>query len=164
MLLELEEIGSENSGDMAEIFLSCLKIQYVGILPSEVIDGFTLEKSSNLWLRSTTNFAPNKFIGALLNRRLVGFGKYGPSADDPSIGFLSSLYVSPSQARQGIGRKLLEAIISELQRFSRIQLWVFAQNEAAISLYASFGFHPTGITRVEEEWKAEQIQLERKNI
>jgi len=164
MPAELEEIGSENSDEMAEIFLSCLKIQYVGILPSEVIAGFTLEKSKSLWEKSATSSAPNRFVGAFLDQKLVGFGKFGPSANDPSIGFLSSLYVSPSQARQGIGRKLLETIISELQGFSRIQLWVFAQNEAAISLYASFGFHPTGITRVEEEWKAEQIQLERKNI
>ena len=164
MPVKLEEIGSENSGDMAEIFLNCLKIQYVGILPSEVIDGFTLENSIKLWQKSTANSSSQKFIGAFLNHQLVGFAKYGPHADDPSIGFLASLYVSPSQARKGIGREILEEVIRELDSLRQIQLWVFAENQPAIALYSRYGFHPTGITRVEDEWKAEQIQLARNNL
>jgi ribosomal protein S18 acetylase RimI-like enzyme len=164
MPVKLEEIGSENSGDMAEIFLDCLKIQYVGILPPEVIDGFTLENSKKLWEKSTANPSPQKFIGAFLDHKLVGFAKYGPLTEDPLIGFLASLYVSPAQARQGIGRGLLEAIIRELDSLRQIQLWVFAENQPAIALYSRFGFYPTGITRVEDEWKAEQIQLSRNNL
>jgi ribosomal protein S18 acetylase RimI-like enzyme len=164
MPVKLEEMGSENSDEMAEIFLNCLKIQYVGILPSEVIDGFTLENSKKLWQKSTANSSPQKFIGAFLDQELVGFAKYGPLAEDPSIGFLASLYVSPLQARKGIGREILEAVIRELDSLRQIQLWVFAENQPAISLYSRFDFYPTGITRVENEWKAEQIQLARNNL
>jgi len=57
--------------------------------------------------------------------------------------------VSPDYQRQGLGRALLEYIISELENRGIATLWleVRASNQAAIALYESLGFNEATIRR-----------------
>lgn len=57
-----------------------------------------------------------------------------------------SIYVDPTVARQGVGRRLLEALIetSEALGYWTIQTAVFPENEASIALHEKVGFRVVG--------------------
>jgi len=54
--------------------------------------------------------------------------------------------VAAGQRRKGIGKQLLEAAIewAPTAGIRRIELYVYARNEAAIKLYEAMGFHHEG--------------------
>ena len=60
------------------------------------------------------------------------------------------MYVTPEYRRRGIGRALLEKIISQARKLPgvrQITLWVVNTNEAASRLYESYGFERFGLER-----------------
>ncbi len=70
----------------------------------------------------------------------VGSQSVPPEAD------VMNVAVSPAYRRQGIGRALMEALISELSArgMESLTLEVRASNEAAIALYEALGFLQVG--------------------
>ena len=163
MAVTIKEIGNDQVERMAQIFLDCLQIQYKDILPSEIREAFTFNRSLELWQKSFTSDPTSKIIGAFVDGELAGFTKFGPSSSDSKVGYLASLYVSPDFGRRGIGRTLLEYALTQLQSYKRVQLWVFANNRPAISLYEALGFLATGIQKTEKEWGTLQILMELDN-
>ena len=61
---------------------------------------------------------------------------------------LYAMWVSSSVRRQGVGSMLVNSVIewSQSRRFSKLLLDVGDTNGAAIALYSSIGFQPTGKT------------------
>lgn len=163
MPMELLNLSENDVDRIAEIFHACLHLDYVDVLPSTVIDSFTLESSRALWQKSYANQVNAQFVGAFVDGKLAGFAKYGTDSAVPDKGYLASLYVDPLYSGQGIGRALLNYVLLKLHSYSHIRLWVFATNPKAIALYESLGFRKTGVTRIEEEWQALQSELELDN-
>ncbi|MGI6334346.1 MAG: ribosomal protein S18-alanine N-acetyltransferase [Saccharofermentanales bacterium] len=62
---------------------------------------------------------------------------------------INNLAVDPESRRQGVGRCLLRKMIAmaKSENLSSISLEVRTSNQAARSLYASFGFSPVGVRR-----------------
>lgn len=62
---------------------------------------------------------------------------------------LFNIAVDPAYQRRGLGRALLEHLISELEQRDVLTLWleVRASNAAAIALYESLGFNEATIRR-----------------
>jgi L-amino acid N-acyltransferase YncA len=60
-----------------------------------------------------------------------------------------SIYVDPACARQGVGRKLLDALIetSERKGFWTLRAGIFPENTASIALHESAGFELVGTTK-----------------
>jgi ribosomal protein S18 acetylase RimI-like enzyme len=67
-------------------------------------------------------------------------------------GVLHDIVVDPSQRRNGIGRKLLEATLEALamRGAPQVVLWTAARNEGAQRLFASAGLRPTMIEMTRE--------------
>ncbi|MBA2781155.1 GNAT family N-acetyltransferase [Billgrantia kenyensis] len=65
------------------------------------------------------------------------------NAPDKDLAYVSLLIVAEQTRGQGIGETLLDAFVSMAAHrgFSRIQLEVDVDNQAAISLYNKFGFY-----------------------
>jgi ribosomal protein S18 acetylase RimI-like enzyme len=62
---------------------------------------------------------------------------------DTSVGVVNGMYISRRYRRQGVGRRLLLALIDHLTEHPRIvtfRLWVAATEEPARRLYDSLGF------------------------
>ena len=76
--------------------------------------------------------------------RLVGYGLCALVADE---GEILNLAVDPSAQRQGLGRRLLSAMLSWLQGAgaARVYLEVRDSNAAAIALYQAAGFRRLGV-------------------
>lgn len=71
-------------------------------------------------------------------------GWLGP--DDPALADLTSMWVDPAYRGQGVGRRLVTAVLdwARGRGARRLQLWVTAGNDAARNLYLHCGFAATG--------------------
>jgi ribosomal protein S18 acetylase RimI-like enzyme len=66
-----------------------------------------------------------------------------------AVGYIGAMWVDPTARGSGVGRRLLTAARDALvaRGCRRLELTVTETNAAAIALYRSFGFEPTG------DWK-----------
>ena len=62
---------------------------------------------------------------------------------------IGGTWVAPSRRRRGVGRELLEAVVSWAREhgFSRLALWAPSASAAALALYRQAGFKNTGRRR-----------------
>jgi len=76
--------------------------------------------------------------------RVIGYMLYQTWAEEME---LHTIAVSPNLRRQGVGRKMIDYMIRDasLRGVERIFLQVRPSNEAAQSLYSSFGFYVVGV-------------------
>ncbi|XGK33670.1 GNAT family N-acetyltransferase [Lactobacillus acidophilus] len=89
-------------------------------------------------------FLSCKIYVAIKKERLVGFIGFNP-------GKMDFIYIDPNEQNKGIATKLMEKVITELQR--PIRLEVFTNNEQAKALYKKFGFQT--IETIIENWSDE---------
>ncbi|MDQ6771454.1 MAG: GNAT family N-acetyltransferase, partial [Candidatus Dormibacteraeota bacterium] len=63
--------------------------------------------------------------------------------------WLVSMWVEPPARGQGLGRRLVEAVVGWAagRGHDRLHLWVVQGNETASGLYRSCGFVPTGVSQ-----------------
>jgi GNAT superfamily N-acetyltransferase len=96
------------------------------------------------------------FVGMAAAEALRGDDRAGPVI--PGGCFLNLLFVVPERWGEGIGGRILDAVLAEARRRgnSRIHLWTDEDNERSHRLYRSRGFSPTGrIAGKEGEWARE---------
>ncbi len=81
-------------------------------------------------------------FGAYLEAQLVGVCglNVDPYARNPAVGRVRRLYVATEHRRQGIGRRLVEAVIERARsHFDRLRLRT--PDEPAARFYEALGFH-----------------------
>jgi ribosomal protein S18 acetylase RimI-like enzyme len=63
--------------------------------------------------------------------------------------YLEYMWVSPQFRRSGVGRSLLEGVLSNLREtgYSTVFLWVLSGNDVAAHLYERMGFAGTGLSQ-----------------
>lgn len=76
--------------------------------------------------------------------RILGFGDFRKL--DEKTGFLSYIAVNPEARGQGVATALIRAFTSQHPELAELQLDVFSDNRAAISLYEKLGFTKTSST------------------
>ena len=83
---------------------------------------------------------------ALAGERGLGMAVCSPYHDREGAAGLFGMWVAAETRGQGVGRQLIEAVLqhASAEGFERVLLDVGDANEAAIRLYASCGFEPTG--------------------
>ncbi len=113
-----------------------------------IVDGFTLEQNA-AWVAADRSLG-NPFHIALDGDRVVGWCEV---RRDPlpgrGHGGVLGIGVRAAYRRRGVGRRLMATAIADawVRGFERIELWVRAPNEAALSLYRKFGFVEEGRRR-----------------
>ena len=79
---------------------------------------------------------------------LMGFGSYGSFRDRPAYKYTveHSLYVAKSWRRQGIGKRLLQEVITKAQgqNYHVLIGGIDSENSASIRLHEQFGFQLAG--------------------
>ena len=85
--------------------------------------------------------------GGVIGYSYAGIEGYDYMALRGPAGVLHDIVVDPGERRQGIGRMLLDATVTELEARGapQIVLWTAAGNEAAQRLFAGAGFRRTMI-------------------
>lgn len=124
-------------------------------LPGDITEllGESLAEGHNLVERLVDdwNDGSNRFdrpgeiaLGARIGSRLVGVGglNQDPYLDDPGVGRVRHVYVSPDARRNGVGRALVLALVDHARlTFERVRLRT-TQHEAS-HLYLALGFEET---------------------
>jgi len=119
--------------------------------PGDLAAAYAIEQRSHAFPWSENTFASNQG-DRYFNLRLDVEGEMAAFAVTQVVldeATLFNIAVSPDYQRQGLGRALLEHIISELENRAIATLWleVRASNQAAIALYESLGFNEATIRR-----------------
>jgi len=86
------------------------------------------------------------YLVAVAGDRVQG---YAGLCDYPDEAFVQTLGVAPSAQGQGLGVRLLQALLDEAERRRHftVSLEVRADNTPAIGLYERFGFRRVGVRR-----------------
>lgn len=84
-------------------------------------------------------------------RGVLGWAALGPISPRPVYRGVAevSIYVDPSQARRGVGRALLTALVERSERagFWTLVAGIFPENVASIALHEACGFEPAGVRK-----------------
>lgn len=133
-----------------------------------ILDPATVEAITSVW------HAPERFerqiaspglvfLVAEQKGRLVGHSAGRRLAKEDAI-LLERLYVAPFAQRQGIGQRLLKAVIERLPPSRSVRLRVAAENVQAVRFYERLGFRPVGAP---EPWDADrrinEVRMERQS-
>lgn len=156
----------EDVEQVAKVHVDSWAKAYNGLMPKPYIESFTLERRMKLW----TNIISRNLAIVLVAEDysgVIGFICFGQTKgyENTSNYELSSLYVSPSKYRSGIGSTLYNECKNQLLRkkCKQINLWVLDSNEQAINFYKKHGFITTGVSDTEEVGSNVLVDLELSN-
>ncbi|WP_312778249.1 ribosomal protein S18-alanine N-acetyltransferase [Pseudescherichia sp.] len=118
---------------------------------ADLTHAFAIEQRAHAFPWSEKTFASNQGerylnLGLTVDETLAAFAITQVVLDEAT---LFNIAVDPAFQRRGLGRALLEHLISELEKREVLTLWleVRASNSAAIALYESLGFNEATIRR-----------------
>jgi L-amino acid N-acyltransferase YncA len=119
------------------------------------------------WNNSHLTFAR---LVAMENNKVIGWAALSPVSNRCVYGGVAevSVYIAPEQRGKGVGKKLLQQLIteSEANGIWTLQAGIFAENTASAKLHESVGFRLVGyrekIGQLGTEWK-NNILMERRS-
>jgi phosphinothricin acetyltransferase len=91
------------------------------------------------------------YLAAVIDERVAGFAYAGPFRLRAAYRYTAedSIYIHPDHQGQGVGKRLLQAVVGVCEGLGLHQLLAVigdSQNQASIALHRSCGFEPMGIT------------------
>lgn len=104
-------------------------------------------------------FADRERLDTLVARQgddVVGF--VTPEVDEHGVQSIDALYVKPEMQHKGIGAKLMEQALYELDPKHDIYLDVVSYNQKAIDFYARYGFEATDAVVPPEPGRPEYLK------
>jgi ribosomal protein S18 acetylase RimI-like enzyme len=141
---------------VAAVHVRSWQVAYRGLLPDEYLDDLRPQDRAARYTFGTDDPSRQSTIVAVENGVISGFATMGSSRDPdmPDAGEVYAIYVDPDSWGLGVGRLLMAAARSHLERmgFSRAFLWVFDGNDRAQGFYETDGWLPDGSRREEERW------------
>ena len=139
--VDIRRLGPEEAALYREIRLEALSLD-----PDSFSSSFAAETAQPLaWFAD--RLAKSETFGAFREGALVGMAGYlvHPEQKRAHKATLVGMYVQPAARKLGIATRLVRTVIeSARMRVEMIQLNVVGDNEAAIRLYAGFGFTEYG--------------------
>jgi GNAT superfamily N-acetyltransferase len=120
---------------------------YADLLPAEHWENDTVERRAERWRERLSDDGPGNLAVAVVDERLVGFAKAGPTRRKNRVPSpvrsdeLWALYVLVERHGSGIGTLLLEAVLPPTRP---AELWVADANPRARRFYEKHGFMPDG--------------------
>lgn len=126
---------------------------YRGHIPDNVLDSLSIKDREQKWYELLNNNV--KILVLVRDNKIIGFASLCPSRDkntDPKkCGEISAIYLHPDFWHQGLGKKLCQAALSELEMsgFSEVIVWALKENEQARRFYIALEFTETDHTKSE---------------
>lgn len=114
---------------------------YEKLLPSDVMETYTLDRCRDLTFRY-----PDNTLIATIDGKVIGFASFGLTDNDQ--GEVFAIYLLKDYHGHGLGYQLLQATLEKLRPAKTVSLWVLADNKPAISFYERCGFVFQGETKI----------------
>ena len=154
---------------MARVHVDTWRTTYSGIVPADFLAGLSYADGKSRWeeILSTIQRDTCSLVAETDGGTIIGFAGGGPErqGDRTYRGEIYSVYVLPSHQRQGLGRRLVTAVVHQLLRdgIASMLLWVLEDNHPARRFYESLGGEQVGrhttiiggaeLTEVSYGWK-----------
>ena len=130
----------------------------------------TFETDAPTWKRWDQNHFPDPRVVAVVNDRVVGWGALSSVSSRAAYAGVAevSVYVSALARGAGIGKALLQSLITQSQAFGiwTLQASIFPENTVSLSLHESCGFRRIGrrerIAQLNGIWR-DTVLLERRS-
>lgn len=154
---------------MAEVHVAAWQVGYDGLLPSQLLDGLTVERSTNNWTTSLST--PDPAVTSLVAERegrILGISTVGPYRTvegQPSPLELCELWMinlHPDAWGTGLAQDLLAAATERLRTERaepRAALWVLEGNARARRFYEKEGWAADGATKLDTFAGQEVVEL-----
>lgn len=127
---------------ISKIYEESWKYAYRGIVPKDYLDSIP----EGRWASGLDRENRSTLV-CVDGGKLVGTSSFCGSRFEqfPGWGEVISIYLLPDYMGKGLGRLLLESVISELKKlgYTDIFLWVLEENLRARRFYEQFGFSST---------------------
>lgn len=108
----------------------------------------TFETEAPTWERWDSAHLPTPRLVAIANETIAGWAALSPVSRRPAYAGVAevSVYVSRNLRGQGVGRLLLDALVSESEQNGiwTLHASIFPENAASVSLHKSCGFREVG--------------------
>jgi GNAT superfamily N-acetyltransferase len=147
--ITVRHITQEDLEAKASVHAQTWRETYQGLLPQWMVDKVTPEFA----LSVTKRHNPATVFVAFVDGELVGFAEFCEPARPPSrypeTAELASVYVLERCQGLGVGRRLVEAVLTAVST-PRLVLWVTDGNLKAQAFYRHMGFKPTGAIQTED--------------
>ncbi|PGY03454.1 GNAT family N-acetyltransferase [Bacillus sp. AFS031507] len=116
---------------VAKVHVDSWKTTYEKLIPDEYISKLTYEKRAKLWEEVIPN--GNVFVAEDDNGQIIGFADGGRerTGDYKEYkGEMYSIYILKSYQGQGIGKRLIKAVVNEIikQDLNSMIVWVLKDN------------------------------------
>lgn len=147
---------TDDAETIGDLHVRSWQAAYAGIVPASVLDRLSPDRRARFWseaiARQLVNPGSERTWVIEEDRQVVGFASSGKARDDDlseGTGELHAIYLAPEAWSRGLGGRLLEHAVMELEalKLDPLVLWVIATNERARGLYERYGWHPDGARR-----------------
>jgi ribosomal protein S18 acetylase RimI-like enzyme len=144
---------------IGRVYVETWQSAYPGLLPDAMLARMSDVRHSAWWSRALGDPRESRgiFVAEDEEMGVVGFGSCGPVREIPDafqggldgtesrVGEVYTLYVEPDFQNQGLGRRLLDAMLHQLQAdgCDTAILWMLADNPARF-FYEGLGGAPVG--------------------
>ena len=121
---------------IAKVHIDSWRTAYASILSSEFLASLSYEQRQKMWnsILSSPNGQSFVYVAETPDHQVVGLASAGPRREEDPVyqGEIYALYLLHSYQRQGIGRELFKAAVTELNRrgMPSLLIWVLAANPA----------------------------------
>jgi GNAT superfamily N-acetyltransferase len=131
---------------IAKVHVDSWRTTYANIVSNEFLESLAYEQREKMWMGILSSPAGQSFVyvAETPDCQVVGFASAGPlcngESDDAYQGEIYALYLLQNYQRQGIGRDLFRAAVTELNRrgVPSLLIWVLAANPAR-AFYEAMG-------------------------
>ncbi len=134
---------------VGRVQLASWRTMWVGIAPPDYLDQFSDAERAEGWhdllAEQLDQFV---YVAVTPTGEVVGYACCDPDGnDDPAYAAeLTTMHVLPAYRNQGIGRRLIGAVVAHLQAqgATALMLWTLAPNTGARRFYERLGGRPLG--------------------
>lgn len=136
MMISIRKAQPEDASAMATVHVTAWREAYRGIVSDEILENLSIQRRTEQWTNSLTDetHAYHRAFVAEGEGQVVGFAGYGASQTEETDfdGELFSIYILQAVHKQGVGRRLVNAVVKELRGMgcSSMMVWVLKDNPA----------------------------------
>jgi len=123
----------DDAGAIARLDVETWQAAYAGILGTPYLAGLQPARREAGWTQLLRREPGSVRVAVDGEGHIIGFGSCGTARGEPSFtSEVFTLYVAPDRQNQGIGRRLLLAMVARLvaQGHSSAVIWVLRENPA----------------------------------
>ncbi|MBA3871050.1 MAG: GNAT family N-acetyltransferase [Anaerolineae bacterium] len=130
---------------IATVQTASWRTTYAGLIPAEFLASMDIGRRAAVWHTGLTDSTRRHcyFVAEDADGQVVGFASGGPEREGHPIykGELSAIYLLDSYQKQGIGRRLVQAVAGWLHEnhYHNMLIWVLAGNTQGIQFYEAIG-------------------------